>query len=324
MTHNKQLKILRERGLIVPTGNPKRVLEKVNYYNLINGYKDLFIDSDVPSSIGERYKQGARFSEIHALYNFDNELKAIILKRLLRIEKTIKSEIAYVFSERYGHDNYLKIENFDNYNNNSKQEIIKLISSIQSDIARGLNYRSIGHYITQHGYVPLWVLTGILTFGRISTFYKLMKQPDRQKVSKIYEIQDNELISLLKVLTLCRNKCAHDEILYNFKVKQAISNSKIHTDLNIPTTSGGNPKQGKQDLFAVIIAIKILINKKEFNKMINEIKHALELLEKELHVISKEDILDKLGFPNNWEDVKKAALKPKKTKKKETIPNAIK
>ena len=42
-TFNQQLTILRNRGLIVPTdGKPKRFLEQENYYNVINGYKDLF------------------------------------------------------------------------------------------------------------------------------------------------------------------------------------------------------------------------------------------------------------------------------------------
>lgn len=42
-TFNQQLAILRSRGMIVPTnGVPKRFLEQENYYNVINGYKDLF------------------------------------------------------------------------------------------------------------------------------------------------------------------------------------------------------------------------------------------------------------------------------------------
>ena len=46
-TFNQQLTILRNRGMIVPTdGSPKRFLEQENYYNVINGYKDLFLCKD--------------------------------------------------------------------------------------------------------------------------------------------------------------------------------------------------------------------------------------------------------------------------------------
>ena len=42
-TFNQQMIILRSRGMTVPSdGKPKRFLEQENYYNVINGYKDLF------------------------------------------------------------------------------------------------------------------------------------------------------------------------------------------------------------------------------------------------------------------------------------------
>lgn len=46
-TFNQQLTILRNRGMIVPqNGAPKRFLEQENYYNVINGYKDMFLTKD--------------------------------------------------------------------------------------------------------------------------------------------------------------------------------------------------------------------------------------------------------------------------------------
>lgn len=306
MSHNQQLKILRGRGLVVPTnGTPKRILEKVNYYNLINGYKDLFIGTPATATTQEQYKPGTQFSEIYALYNFDSELKAIILKRILRIEKTLKSEIAYTFSKQYGHDNYLKMANFELIPGNTQRinDIMSLITNIQNDISKQMRHNSIRHYITQYGYTPLWVLMSILTFGRISYFYQYMKQSDRQAISRIYGIMDDEMIKLLKTLTLCRNKCAHDEIIYNFNNRDAIKNNRIHTLLGIPLVSG-TPTVGKHDLFSVVIALKILINKKDFNKMITEIKHIVDILTRELHVIGINDIFVSMGFPANWEDIK--------------------
>ncbi len=68
--------------MIVPEdGIPKQILEKVNYYNLINGYNQLFISVPATPNAPEQYLTGTEFSEIYALYNFDNEMKSIILKR---------------------------------------------------------------------------------------------------------------------------------------------------------------------------------------------------------------------------------------------------
>ena len=66
-TFNQQLKILRQRGMIVPTdGTPKRFLEQENYYNVINGYKDLFLKKDangVPLD-PEEYQTNTQFKEL--------------------------------------------------------------------------------------------------------------------------------------------------------------------------------------------------------------------------------------------------------------------
>lgn len=47
-THRQQLRILRdERGLTINDGSrAMRILERENYYALINGYKDLFLIKD--------------------------------------------------------------------------------------------------------------------------------------------------------------------------------------------------------------------------------------------------------------------------------------
>jgi len=83
-----------------------------NYYNLINGYKGLFLD---PSYKGtdEQYLPNTNFNEIYALYRFDRELRSLFLRYILQIENNVKSVLAHKFSEQYGHDNYLKVANFE-------------------------------------------------------------------------------------------------------------------------------------------------------------------------------------------------------------------
>lgn len=305
-TFNQQLLDLRKKGLDVPTdGSPKRVLEKENYYNVINGYKDLFLDTGNPSGMQETFKANTHFNELNALYEFDFELKNLILKRILRVENNIKTQVAYVFSKYYGHDNYLKMENF-NYiagNKNSIKDISKLINTIQGNIANQIDkHDAIKHYMLTYGYVPLWVLINVLTLGNISRFYSLMKQPNKQEIAKFFNVSDAELDNILKNITLCRNKCAHGEILYNFKSSAEIRENRIHRGLSISKTNG-KLDYGTRDLFSIIVALKLLLPKKEFNKMVNEINHALSSLKKSLKVINIEEILSEMGFPSNWKDI---------------------
>lgn len=69
-THNQQLKILRDRGLEVPS-EKKRDLENENYYNIINGYKDLFlcIDSRGLPEVPEKFIEGTHFDEVFLCIN---------------------------------------------------------------------------------------------------------------------------------------------------------------------------------------------------------------------------------------------------------------
>ena len=88
-TFNQQLTILRNRGMIVPTnGRPKRFLEQENYYNVINGYKDLFLNKDAQGNpvVPEAYIPNTHFDELKALFLFDRELKFLFLKYLLIFE----------------------------------------------------------------------------------------------------------------------------------------------------------------------------------------------------------------------------------------------
>lgn len=115
--YRQQLNILRSGGMIIgkdsQVSRVMHILERENYYNIINGYKELFLASKATAATDKMYKSGTTFDEVYALYNFDRELRNIYLKFLLKIENTFKTVIAHGFSAKYGHDNYLKLENFD-------------------------------------------------------------------------------------------------------------------------------------------------------------------------------------------------------------------
>ena len=84
-----------------------RNIERYSYYSIVNGYKSVFKDED------NNYKPNVTFEEIFALYEFDKNIKAIFLKFTLEIEVIIKSLVANTLAEKYGVQDYLKIENFD-------------------------------------------------------------------------------------------------------------------------------------------------------------------------------------------------------------------
>ena len=60
---------------------------------------------------------------------------------------------------------------------------------------------------------------------------------------------------------------------------------------------------GKNDLFAVIIIFKILLNEKNFRLMMKEIEYEIELLDGKVDTIEIDRVLDRMGFPEDYMNI---------------------
>ncbi len=301
-THDELISLLVSRGVDISTGDAKRFaktrLQHEGYYNLINGYKKLFLKD----AKKDEYKNGTTVNEMYALFVFDQHLREIFLRYILEVERNIKCLISYNFPQKYGHDNYLLYKNFDLCKRDSHKNIISMLSDIQHQIASRGSDPSIRHYLDTYGYIPLWVLNNILSFGQISKFYFNMKQTDRQSISRTFKIMDSELETLLKYLTSIRNCCAHNNRLYCFRSHDVMIDTKYHSNLQI--TKKGEFVNGKRDLFAAVIALKLLLPSREFKQMITEIDEAVNKITPTLKVLETNEILSEMGFPANWKKIK--------------------
>ena len=83
-----------------------------------------------------------------------------------------------------------------------------------------------------------------------------------------------------------------------------IPDCKYHELLNIPLNEEKIYNYGKNDLYSLIIMLKQLLTKEEFDELINEIKFEVENLDNIVDTVSLESILNKIGFPSNWYDIK--------------------
>ena len=307
------MNILRSRGMEIGKGSQgsrvMRILERENYYNVINGYKELFLASKATAASDEVYKAGTTFDEVYALYNFDMELRNIYLKYLLRLENTFKTVIAHEFSVKYGHDNYLKIENFDRSSERNISSSIKLIGDIQQEIARQMSkhHQAVTHYMTEHGYIPLWVLVNVLTFGKIEYFYKNMKPADKTTVARQFNVQPDELAKFMHMLALARNKCAHDERFFDIKFKERIHTKSIKnfSVLKIARAGDGSYTYGTNDAYALAVMFALLLRKSDLNEFVSMMKVAFHKLQKQLHTISASDIMSIMGYDTNWVNITK-------------------
>lgn len=307
-TYDELIELLRSRNMDIPDGAPRKkakiLLQREGYYNIVNGYKDPFLTSTTP----EEYKDGTTLDELFALYAFDRSIRDIFLRATLHIETNIKNLISYTFSSQYGHDNYLIYKNFDTTKSNASKNISNLISSVQGQIASRSSDPNIAHYLKKHGYIPMWVLNTILTFGNMSKFYSNMKQKDRQDVARVFCLQDNTLENFLNYLSTIRNFSAHGNRLYCFKSSKALSDTAIHDNLSIPKING-HYVYGRNDLFGAVIILRYLLSYREYKYFQSELNGAINKLSRKLTAITIDDVLSEMGFPSNWKDIKKRDIK---------------
>ena len=94
-TYEEQIEILKNRGMTIPNENfAKNKLQQNNYYNLINGYKEPFLQIGITP---EQYVKGMSFNEIYALQQFDKELRLNLSRFLILVERTFASILSHEF-----------------------------------------------------------------------------------------------------------------------------------------------------------------------------------------------------------------------------------
>lgn len=193
-----QIGILRGRGVIIKNRRfAKKVLLDTNYYNLINGYKNLFLDTN---SSAEHFLHGTCFEELYALSEFDRKLRILTLEYILIIEKSIKTKTAYCFSKKHGHKDYLCYKNFECNNATAFKQTTSLLKSLYGKIYSNIDKEdSISHYVHDKKYIPLWVLVNTMSFADTSKFFSNLKQKDQNEIAKRvkYGVRPQELANYL-------------------------------------------------------------------------------------------------------------------------------
>ena len=299
-TIDEQIDILLSKGLIIDDIDyVKDTLLRENYFFLM-GYRHLFIRSESD----RRFIPNNNFEELYAMFNFDRQIRNIIFKNILIVENNAKSIFSYILSKKYGikEKNYLNPKNF-NQAPEKRRQVNDLIKKMQRQIrVNGGQHSATMHYINNYGYVPLWIVVKVLSFGIVSELFTILKPEDQQEIASIYKISPENLAQYFQIMANFRNLCAHEDILYDHRSQRIIDNTKYHSYLNIPRMNG-EYIYGKDDLFALIIILKQILREDNFRLLIREISYEIDVLEGKLKVISIDKVLDAIGFPKNYKDI---------------------
>lgn len=303
MTYEQQLdKLINDKGLQIKDRDYAiKLLKNHSYFDLISGYKKPFKDKN------DRYKLHTSIEDIYALYCFDDEIRTVFLRYILKVEKKIKSLISYSFCDTYGAEqaHYLNATKYD-YIPQNQDEINELIGKLGKIIADPKNYPYIIHQKNCYSNVPLWVLMKALTLGTVSKMYSFLPQSIQCKVSIEFPyVNEGMLAQMLDLLARVRNVCAHNERLYSYRYRTgAIDDTDMHKMLAI-TKKKGQYIKGKQDVYAVVIVLKYLLEDEDFCVFIDSIKSSIDRLFQSTKTIGDTQLYKYMGFPDNWMEIKR-------------------
>ena len=301
-TLDEQIELLEAKGLKIDDYDyAKSILLRENYFFLM-GYRHVFFKSESDRS----FIGGTNFRELYYMFYFDRQLRNIIFKNILIVENNLKSIMAYVMSKNHGfkEHNYLNPNNFVHDSKRNRQ-INDLIKKMKRQISvNGKQHAATAHYMDKYGYIPLWVVVKVLSFGIISELYTILQYQDQKEIAAVFGMDIYSMVEYLPILANYRNLCAHEDICYNNRTQKIIEDTKYHDFLGIEKDEDGYVK-GKNDLFALVIIFKQILNKDNFNLFIDEVEYEIRYLSGRLKTIKIDKVLDVMGFPQNYKDLER-------------------
>jgi abortive infection bacteriophage resistance protein len=249
-----QIALLQQRGLIINnTVDVSQFLQHIGYYRLA-GYWQIFQNDLVSHS----FIPGTTLEQIMELYNFDRELRFLLLDAIERIEVSFRSVMVNEMSGNYGptwfSDPALVF---------SGETLNATIETINHELDRSKE-DFVKHHDRKYGkaqHPPAWKTMQVLTLGTLSRIYGNIHKdvPEKRRIAKIYKLPAAAWVqSWMQVVSALRNFCAHHSRVcyrvFNFPPKE-MCDPKLPWIKNIPPVAD----QLNQHLYYQLCIVRYLL-----------------------------------------------------------------
>lgn len=311
-TIEEQIAILQSRNItILDFQFAKATLKSLSYYTVVNGYKNSFLSISGTDS----FKEGTKFEELYTLHLLDTSLSSLIFKNILYIERYLKTRISYLISDKYGvytdfddilnsnRNDYLCRDYYSRSNGRRENILLKIKQSIVSNRRNTI----VDHYLDTKNHMPPWITVTNIPFGLAIEWYIILVDDDKSNICEQFILSqtlamDSKKEFLKKALSLLkeyRNNTAHGNRTFNAYTKSVLPQKQlIELSNGMLSKSEYNLKTGQNDLFAVIMAIIILIDDKYILKnLYNDLVYTFAPYENAF--VSGKTILETFNLPND-------------------------
>lgn len=274
-----QIDILHKRGMYIDDyAFAKDFLEEVYFHRFLSYSVPFFVNGN-----SHQYQEGAKFSDVVKVYEFDSKLRLLILAAIEKIEISVRTQFINL-SWKYGPHFYLDYKLFQDHKLlNDSIERIQYQIRVSNDLLVSEYY----HRYQDPEMPPVWIAIELTTIGQLSKWLRNLKSiEDKESVSQRYELHFSLLQSILDNLTLIRNYSAHHTRIWNRHFDfECILNSQ-HNSLEHALCEGSRIYSV---LLLMIYVLKSLGVDQEFYQNLTKLIEFYEVN------------IDAMGFPENWQ-----------------------
>lgn len=286
LTFDEQLEhLMYDKGLKVKNkDNALQILHHENYYRL-SGYMVDFLDDH------DMFQSDITFEQIYNIYKTEKEIRSTLFELINDIEVYLKTQVANYFSLKYGADGYLNPYNFKHDRSKEYGDAISLIKKCNDIMKKNPDNLIVKHHQEKYGgFLPIWAIVELMSFGTISKFFSIMKTTDKKAICRIgfNDITYDKLESFYHSITYLRNQCCHYQRFY--RINHLIKPKHYKpTDIDI-----GEVKINST--YGLVLAL-LFVNPN--NKLGERAIGKLRTIEKQVHI----NFVDNYGFGKNWINV---------------------
>ena len=248
-----QIAALIARGLDIPDAEKaKRHLRAIGYYRLSAYW---YVYEDLPAAGQTRsrsFSRGTTWDDVIALYSLDRRLRMIVMEAIERLEVAVRASWANRFSLESGSHAHLDAHLFDD-----PLVHLKRVGRM-GELASKSNEKFIQHYRDKYSQPcspPIWAACELMTMGDLSKLYSKTKSGKvKGLVAKDLGLPNKQALeSVLQVVSLVRNICAHHSRLWNRRTVKTLPILKsMRPDLHIV---GGKVENKIYNVLAVLITL---------------------------------------------------------------------
>lgn len=285
LSFEEQLKhLIDDKKLIVKNQrNALTILKHENFYRL-SGYMIDFLDEQ------DCFSQNVTFEKIYNIYKTEKEIRSTLFELVNDIEVYLKTQIANYFSLEYGAIGYLNPFNYKHEFGKDYRDVLHLLKKFDEIVLRNPNNLIVKHHNNEYnGFMPLWAMVELMSFGTISKFFSAMKTSDKKAICKIgyNDITYDKLESFYHCIAYLRNQCCHYQRFY--RISHPIK-PKTYDAIDIDLG-----KVKTNSTYSLVLALLFVNpNIKLGERAIGNLKS----IEYKTHI----DFVKNYGFNSDWQD----------------------